>query len=135
MSWFKKRDVIDLTRLQKQGVLERSKQIEEGKQNPNSSSGVLDLSPSQPSTGDSNPLAGFFGNVDSSSSFSTESENKNETSYGSYTDRLRAARNSKTDEINSLKIKLEDTEYKLEKVLEKLGIIESRLEEFERRIA
>lgn len=128
MGWFKKKDVVDLTRLQKQGILEKS----EVQQQQNSN--IVDLSSPSLNESDSNPLAGFFGNIDSSPSASTDTTNKSESTYGSYTSRLRAARNANTTEINALKNKLEDTEYKLERALEKLNIIEARLEEFERRI-
>ena len=131
MVWFRKKDVVDLTRLQKQGILQKVKEIES-----QGDDSVMDLSPSTPtsSSEDSNPLAGFFGNMDTGASASTTETNLSETKYGSYTDRLRAARSAKVSDINALKIKLEDTEYKLERALEKISIIESRLEEFERRI-
>ncbi len=139
MGWFKKKDVIDLTRLQKQGILDRAQRISSAQTTPiQTDSGIIDFgstasSPSQSSSDDSNPLANFF-STDTSPSTSTDFTNSQQSSYGSYTERLRAARTANATDVSALKNKLEDTEYKLERALEKLAIIESRLEEFERRL-
>jgi len=137
----KRVDVIDFTRLQKQGILKR---VEESSAAESSGSDVVDLSSSSLSSTDSsgtssNPLAGFFNNVDSpstpaSSAFSSESAVSNsENSYGSYTDKLKTARASKLAEFNSMKIKLEDAEYKLGKALERIEKLEEKFFELERR--
>jgi len=79
---------------------------------------------------------GFLSNLANSGAASASNDTGShveDSSYGSYTDRLKLARKSKLAEFNSMKIKLEDTEFKLSRVLERLEQIERKLGEFENR--
>ena len=149
MAWFSRKkspDVIDFTKLQKEGVLQRSQETRM-RQATESESGVIDFTQSQSfssqNTGSastsSDPGAsalGFLSNLAGSGAANTSNDTGShveDASYGSYTDRLKLARKSKLAEFNSMKIKLEDTEFKLNKVLERLDRVERKLGEFENR--
>jgi len=116
MGWFKKRgvDVIDLTDMEKKGLLQRQRGANDGD--------VVDLVPSGSSNisskGGGVPTLGFLDNLAGASS-SGESSSVGES--------LRNARGSALGQVNQLKIKLEDMEYKMEKLVERLSELESRI--------
>jgi len=111
MPLFKKKsvDVIDLTRLQKQGIL-KTNDAEDNYPEYNT----------ETITPESNPL-GFLDNLANSNptqTFSTETEEPKQ----------------EPPELNNLGIKLEDLEYKLERFLERLEKIENKIGDFERKV-
>ena len=130
MVWFgKKKDVIDLTELQRKGVLQRSQEVGKkmGEYSKNENS-VVDLSSfSRKQTNVENSGSetgfGFLGNLAGAGNTDTSSTGD----YGSYTEKLKVARAGKLAEFNNMKVKIEDLEYKLERMIERLERIETRL--------
>lgn len=108
MALFKKKspDVIDLTKLKKQGILERSQEIAKKE---DSSSDFIDLSKTESSAGDPFSMLDSLANTASSSSVSGSSELGGK-------------------ELSQVKVKLEDLEYKLDRFVERLEKIESKLD-------
>ncbi len=105
-------DIIDFTMLHKKGILQRAMRKNElDNANSKSEGSVVDFTKTNFSAGDSssaspiasNHLAGFFGSVNSGSSI------------------------VESLDFGSLKIKLEDAEYKLERALERLDVLERKL--------
>ncbi|MEK6852848.1 MAG: hypothetical protein AABX59_03125 [Nanoarchaeota archaeon] len=127
----KKKDVVDLTELQKSGVLQRSQEVEKklGEYSKNENN-VVDLSGfarkqtnvESVSSGGTGEF-GFLGNLAGAGNTETSSTGD----YGSYTEKLKVARAGKLAEFNHMKVKLEDLEYKLERLIERLERIENRL--------
>ena len=106
MGFFKKEglDVIDYTLLEKKGILKKTQQKSDVLDFTNASSNTASSSSASSPT----DFASFFG-----------SPTANPASQAS---------NSIPDsDVNALKIKLDDFEYKLEKLLERLASIESKL--------
>jgi hypothetical protein len=122
MPLFKKRDsadVIDLTDLERKGIIEKANKIAQSK-NPD---GYTDLTQSESFNSNSdinqptgsislpdasNPLAGFFSGGSPVPSTSTND------------------RTSEDTQIKHLHTKIEDLEYKLERFLERLELIEDK---------
>lgn len=138
-------DIIDFTMLAKKGILQRSRDIENRERNARekfagavNNEGFVDLTnmqsqgtsntpsafnPPSPSDTGSNPFASFFGAVDSGNS-----------SFGSSVTPAEPSVSVDKSEVNALRIKLEDTEFKLERALERVAQIEMKLLDFERRV-
>lgn len=103
-------EVVDLTEMRKRGLLRRRSEIE--------------LSSVKPSTSSGTSALGFLDSLASANAASSSSVG---SGYGSYSDKLKSLRSSRLAEFNSMKVKLEDMEYKLERLIERLGKIEGRL--------
>ena len=127
MTLFKKKgvEIVDLTELQKKGILERSlaRQRRDEMRGANENEGFVDLSKfgtGAKSFDNSGGVASPLGFLDSLASANNSSggvaENPHE--LGSFKDA----------EVNQLKIKIEDLEYKLERVLERLSELEKKEE-------
>ncbi len=119
----RKGDFVDLTDMQKRGLLK-----EQVKNFETDSEGVVDLSSSNSSiVGSSNSEdslgLGFLSGLASAGSKPVENS---DSETGKYTNRLRIARANVTD-ISSLKIKVDDIEYKLERFLERLEKMEDKI--------
>ena len=128
MSLFKNEglDYIDYTLLKKKGILK----IKDN----NNDIGVIDLTqisspPSslQTSQSSGSGFGSFFGSADASPPSSPSSSTSYfDNSPSSSTSSAQSSSSSNSD-LSALKIKLEDFEYKIEKLLERLSKIESRL--------
>ncbi|MBI3334825.1 hypothetical protein HYZ97_05035 [Candidatus Pacearchaeota archaeon] len=103
-------EFIDYTLLQKRGLL---KQKEQALQNQVGNDGMLDLTASSPTASSGNPFD-MLSTLASSSPSSTPSA---------------LPTGSPDLEVQGLKNKLEDVEYKLERLMERLMRIDSRLDE------
>lgn len=122
MSLFKKNrdavEIIDFTALQKRGILEKVAAKEkkaEGNSPPSLPFPISSPSPPSPSPSLlSNQGESIFGALDSLASISSNQANTQ-------------ANNSSEQETSSLKIKIEDLEYRLERLLERLSFIESKI--------
>lgn len=121
MSFFKKdgADVIDFTLLQKKGLLRES--------DVDNSSGneVLDLTKISTNSGISNGATSDVGNpFDMLSSLASASSSTGPTypSSNSYP-------NSDNSDMQNLRVKLDDLEYKFERLMEKIGKLEDELRE------
>lgn len=103
-------DVVDLTKLEKKGILQRSKEIAERNKEINSSEFVDLRSNISRSNGaaNSSPFA-FLDNLASAGS------------------NVNLEGNTEIKNFHELKIKMEDIEYKIEKFIERLEKIEERL--------
>lgn len=133
-------DLIDYTYLQKRGLIKKSEDLKSGVKMTND--GFLDLSNVTPSNEininannlnnnnstsepTANPLS-FFDNISSNATTNTET-----TSF--YPSTPSSLNNSNDNlELNGLKLKMDDLEFKLSGLLEKIEQISSRLLEFER---
>ena len=148
MGWFSKKDedVIDLTHLQNRGILKRSSEIAQNVIKNPSGERIIDLSgtntsptPQTSTTSTSSDNSSALGFLSDFASAATHTDSTQQSSYfaesapGSMTENIRAARRAKFGEVNQLKLKLEDTEFKLEQTLQRLTKIEEKLAEFERR--
>jgi len=146
MPWpFKKKDdVIDLTAMKQSGLLDRSIAIKRSQD-----SDTIELTPKTSSAESTNSEGGFLSFLDNSSSNSQPSpitSSSPASTEDSYNERLRTARRSRLAEcqepssefqalnhsqglkssrktlmFNSLKNKVEDLEYKLERLIEKVN--------------
>ena len=113
-------DVVDLTTLQKRVIIKKEKPIEKTHNLQADSSGYVSLFPATQQTSsenqtqetNSNPFA-FLDSIANANSPPTFQQTPQE---------------NQTD-FTDLKIKLEDFEYKLERLMEKIAIIESKLQE------
>ena len=111
----KKGDYIDYSLLQKRGLLKVS---------PKKENDFLDLTRQQAekvfsnnsasNASGSNPLASFFDDSSSASNSLSSSSSSGITTYG----------NESPADLSSLKIKIEDIEYKLERLIERLNRLE-----------
>ena len=112
MGLFKKRSttVVDLTALQKSGTLQRSRAIAKNNSSTTSNE-FIDLTNSSQSispASSTSPNLDFLSSLAGASAESENSENSNDNSH-------------------HLKIKIEDLEYKLERLIERLEKVESKL--------
>ena len=134
-------DIIDFTMLQKKGILQRVKDLERQSKSISQSSsndGFVDLtkmgnlnnsvslgksedSGSFNSGGNSGGFAGFFGAVDSG--ISGTSETSGVSSVGSM------SASSSDSDISALRIKLDDTDFKLQRALERIDELEKKVTE------
>ena len=141
-----KGDTIDFTYLQKRGLLPPPKHRYTAKL-PTSSDGVVDFrniasseSSTSTQTSSSSSDSGAFGFLANMASAATPAETQKpaETSFPSIEgfdtsgDPIKAARRARLAEFNSMKVKLEDLEYKLERSLERIAQLESQLSELRR---
>jgi len=117
---------IDYTLLQKRGILKKS----EAKKLPFGfdKKGMIDFT--SPSVDNSSQTAsssgnegGFFGFLDN-----PPAANSGSQSQGYYSNDSASG-----NEVSALKIKLEDLEFKLERFLERIALVESKLLDFERK--
>lgn len=107
-------DFLDLTLLQKRGLLKMPKQRED----------AIDLTKSfqQPSSQTTeNPVQNNFNPLSMLDSMPSASQ---PSPFYPQAD---------VPEVSSIKIKLEDLEFKLENLIQKISLIESKLSEFERK--
>ena len=130
MGLFRRRgvDVVDLTQLQKKGIL-KSRQETQGIKD------VIDFSSysksrtsvsNNQSTGES-PL-GFLSNLANASKNPLNIENS--IDYG---DKLKEARKAKLAEFNSMKVKLDDFEFVVRDLRSRLEKMEDKIRELERK--
>ncbi len=133
MSWFKKKkEIIDLTKLQERGILQRSKEIADRESRVQRHEGeVIDFTSENANQGnatdDSNSGFGFLGSL---ANAGASNENSNSEDRASVVDNLRAVRRTRfpeTGHLSELKNKIEDIEYKLERLIERLERIEGKL--------
>jgi seryl-tRNA synthetase len=118
MGLFRKRkpDFVDLTKLKKSGVLRRSKSIEkratsfETREND-----VVDLSNMNSESAVKSDSIGFLGGLASANSDSD-----------SVIGKLKETRQNR-GEVEHLKVKIDDLEYKIDRFLERLSKIEEKL--------
>lgn len=123
MSFFRRNrgDVIDFVELQKRGLLEAARAVEADSRIPMSKEGIVDFSAlanANSSSGGSvgsNSGGGFLGFLDSPSS----------SSDSSFSNSMSNTNSNRGDEISHLKVKIEDLEFKLDRLMEKLARIES----------
>jgi len=121
-------DVIDLTELQKRGILKRA---EESSLNNQNEGEIVDLGSNSSQTNSESSGAsalsflGDFANVGANNTSNFADGASNSTS---------SAQLSETA-FNDMKVKLENTEYKLERALERLAQVEEKLASFERRVS
>src|SRR3989344_4922803 len=140
MPIFKKRgpELIDLTQLQKKGTLQRSQKIaKDNSKNLSASEDIIDLTikkseisiPTiQPSPSQEMPnLGDFLSNLASSNSQSETSIPSAFLKSAISTHSLNLGKESSLD-IQSLKIKLEDIEFKLDNFISRLNKIEEKIE-------
>ena len=128
MSWFKKKrdnyDSIDFTELQKRKILKEKI----------SSEGIIDMNSSASSVNSSSGSDSNFGFLSNlARAGSVKSNNLDMTKSPSISDSLREARRKSMigTEINELRIKLEDNEYKLSNLVDKVRQLEEKLRAFE----
>ncbi len=128
MSWLKKRgdDFIDLTEMQRKGILERARVKDRFSEREDR---VVDLSfakkqVSVSSNGSVNPSLGFLDNLAHAASSNNEDRG---TSYGGFSENLQEARKTRLAEFNEMKLKLNDLEFKLGKLMEKIEKIENKM--------
>lgn len=143
MGWFssKKDDVVDLTMLQRKGLLKTRSNVkdEEGFVNLGTNNNSNEGSSSNSDVGTS--ALGFLGNLanvgksesSSSSGINPTPSTSINSSSGGYLSNLKAARKSKFAEFQHMKVKIEDIEYKVDRFIDKLDAIEDRLRDLERR--
>jgi hypothetical protein len=116
----KKKDVVDFTRLQKQGILDKVKT----EKTSTESSGFMDLGSSSNTTNDEGASA-LSALSSLASAGTSESSEISTFSTPSYTDRLKRARIESKQE-NEVKNKLDDMEYKMDRILERLAKLEDQ---------
>lgn len=117
MGLFKKKEpeIIDLTELNKKGTLQRSRAIAQQQNALSSNEGkIIDLTSSQSSSVSSSDSP--FSLLSSLAGAASDS-----TAYHSTTSL------PSSSDIQSLKIKIEDIEYKLDRFIEKLAKLEEKL--------
>ena len=120
MGWFGRKkgvEVVDLTEMRKRGLLRRRREKDE----------VVELGSVKPSASSGASGASALGFLDSLASANAASSGSQGSGYGSYSDKLKSLRSSRLAEFNSMKVKLEDFEYKIERLIERLEKIEARL--------
>lgn len=125
MDWFKKkREVLDLTDMQKRGIFnpKLDNEINESDVLDLSNIGKNSQSISEKSFDNSN--FSFLGNL-AGAGESSDSSNSISNKSNSYTKELRRVRESYGTE-NHLKTKIEDIEYKIERLIERIEKLESR---------
>jgi len=135
MGWFRKKgiDVIDLGEMQRKGLL-RGSGVEKDEES------VVDLGAMGISSGsrrsgvekDESGGASVLGFLDNLAGLgrgkSVGSVSSGEgSSYGSYSERLKAARKSRLAEFNNMKVKMEDLEYKIDRLIERLEKVEGSI--------
>lgn len=132
MALFKKKgEVIDLVKLGEKGVLQRSREIAKRRgEGSVSEDGVVDLTSSSGSVGGSgsSDAGGSVGGFDflnslagvSSESNSESGDDNGNSYYGNQS-------NTNAGEVNVLKNKLEDIEYKFERLVERLAKMEEKM--------
>lgn len=138
MSWFSKvagARTLDLTNPRNKRLLEEAKKIEDMQNSGKAGDlGFVDFS-SQPSRiaetkskTEENPFGFNLGSFDSSSNTtSVGSIGSQSTSQEGYGQRLREARKGKLAEFKGMKNKIDDLEYKLERMMEKIAKMENKL--------
>lgn len=126
MALFKKKDksieIIDLTELQRKGILQKSQQIEKNNEAINSKEGYVDLS----------NLALTQSHAESISTQPKEIESPEFLSslanIGANEDSAQITNQAESSkELNQLKLKMEDLEYKLDSFIERLTRLEEKL--------
>ncbi len=137
MGMFKNKGTdIDYTLLQKKGIIKKTKRTKmpfkitkEGNIDLTSSelsSATPDSTASSGSGMAANPF-GFLDNLASASTSTTSSYYKNDSSSS-------LSSSDSTADISTIRIKIDDFEYKLERLMEKLALIEEKLSNFERKV-
>ncbi len=126
MGLFRKesRDIIDFTMLQKRGILKKEAPLEPLSTPIDPKTGFIDLtvpSPSASPFSQTTPSQDLFGLLDTHASHGTSSSLSSPSLA------------SESGEIQSLKIKIDDLEFKLERLLEKLSAMESKFVEEQSR--
>lgn len=113
MSFFKKKgvEIVDLTDMEKRGLLEKSKKIS------GSSGDMIDFSSKSENLG--NPAGDFLSNL------------AGVGNTGSVTDSLRTARkrNIENSELNEMRLKMDDNDFKLNSLIERVKELERKLDE------
>ncbi len=124
MSLFKKErgvDVVDYTLLQKKGLLRRVPRPAAPSPSLSPSPPSLSSSPATLSSESVSPFS-FFDSVASSAATSSFSSDTSSSGLQSGPD------------VGNLKIKVDDVEYKMERLLERLALIECKLNSYEQKV-
>jgi hypothetical protein len=129
MSFFRKKskEVVDLTKLRESGVFQRSQEIASRRKDNSSSSDVVDLSSSSSVPTEVIPDSGGNDFLSALAGAGSTSVNSNATE-SRVVSRLKSARESNVGSVNAMKNKLEDMEYKFDRLMERLARIESKLD-------
>ncbi len=133
MGLFRKRvDDVDLVEMQRKGILQKSRDIEE-RRGVNDGR-VVDLRTfgrAGSSTAQSSPLSFLDSLAGAASTNSPLTNNAEQNVFGnsgdSFTENIRAARESKLAEFNSVKVKLDDIDFKLQNLIERISVLEARM--------
>lgn len=136
MGWFdRKREVLDLTDKKMQELAAKSGEMVKGSM---SEGDVVDLSGTgnvSSESGSVSPNMGFLsglagaGQSGSTESSESSTSNEGEGGYGSYTEKLKVARSSRLAEFKTMQVKMDDLEYKLDRMLERIAKLESSITE------
>lgn len=117
MGFFGNDEVIDYTLLHKRGLLKLPAQEKKDEvidyTNTSSVSAANPVS-SPPSSSQSNPLGGFFDMTSVANSSQSESNSSPPTILA-----------SSSDEVSSLRVKVDDLEYKIDRLLDRIASLES----------
>ena len=152
MVFGKKGDYLDLTALQKRGILKvpeiRKSGVKVGKDGfiefPGNNAADNNTENNAGSSSSNSPqsgmgfdfLSGLAGaNSSNENSSSASSVSDGETPYGGFSENLRVARESKFGEFNEMKNRLETIEFKINDLVEKLLKIETKLDDFKRKVS
>jgi hypothetical protein len=106
MGLFKEEEVLDLTKLEKRGILKEARKMKESDANTED---YVDFSSKQESSNVSNPL-GFLDSL-----ASTGASNASTST------------NVASEDLQHLKVKFEDLEYKLDRFVERLAALEEKI--------
>jgi hypothetical protein len=121
----KSSEVVDLSDMQKRGLLKREARIPES-----NTSGVVDFSSSSGSSSTGKDVSRDVDFLSGLAGAGVDLRGSNE-SYGNVTDSLRAARrrNIASADLNEMKLKVDDNEFKIEQLNEKIKELEMKLRE------
>ncbi len=121
-------DLIDFTRLQKQGIL---KKVADKDREANSNIDIVDLRPkasSQTNSDEGISALSFLSNLASASNENSAS------SQASGFDRGLEEKKKRLAEFSNMKVSIENLEYKMDRFLERIEQIEFKIIEFEKKV-
>lgn len=138
MGLFEKKgiDTIDYTLLQKKGFIK--KKVEKEEPYKVNSDGIIELTAdnltSNLTSNSETPASSEVQKTDNVSPFSFLDNIAQASTNSNVQSNNISNNNTNSDEISSVKVKVDDLEYKLERLLEKLAMIESKLDNFEKKV-
>jgi len=122
---FKKEDTIDLSDLQKRGILKPRQSLDKER-------GTIDLTSSRSDSSSSNPL-GFLGSLAGASSSSSSSESSSGNSEAETTPSFSSKKQELKGILRDLKARIDSVYDRTYKLSERIGLIERKIERLERR--